>query len=60
MAETLYHRPDFPVLRQTYIRQNMDGLPQYPQLHTFLDFWEAEPERKPHEVRHPAAPLQVH
>jgi len=51
MAETLYHLLDFLILRQTYIQQKLGGPPRYSRLHKFLNFWEAEPERKLHSVK---------
>jgi uncharacterized protein Usg len=38
-AEILYHLPDHPALLQSFIWQNYDIAPRYPELHRFLDFW---------------------
>jgi uncharacterized protein Usg len=37
-AEILYHLPDHPSLLQSFIWQNYDIAPRYPELHRFLDF----------------------
>ena len=50
-AEILYHMPDHPALLQTYIWQNMDESPRYPELRRFLDFWEANLDGKLHSIR---------
>lgn len=38
-AEILYRMPDHPALLQTYLWQDYDLYPQFPNLHHFLDFW---------------------
>lgn len=50
-AEILYHLPDHPALLQTYIWQNMDMAPRFPELRRFLDFWSREIEGKLHSIR---------
>ena len=40
-AEILYRLPDHPALIQSFIWQDLDQHPQFPRLHNFLDFWEA-------------------
>jgi uncharacterized protein Usg len=50
-AEILYHLPDHPNLLQSYIWQNLDIAPRYPELHKFLDFWKREIEGTLHSVR---------
>ena len=50
-AEIIYHLPDHPKLLQTYIWQEYDLLPRYPELQKFLDFWERELEGPLHSVR---------
>jgi uncharacterized protein Usg len=50
-AEILYHMPDYPKLLQTFVWQELDIAPQYPILHRFLDFWQANLEGKLHSVR---------
>jgi uncharacterized protein Usg len=50
-AEILYHMPDHPSLLQSYIWQNFDLAPKFPQLKKFLDFWEATLDGKLHSVK---------
>ncbi|MDJ1159482.1 usg protein [Chelatococcus sp. SYSU_G07232] len=38
-ATILYRLPDHPMLLQTYIWQEYDIAPDFPELHRFLDFW---------------------
>lgn len=38
-AEILYRRPDHPWLLQSYIWQNYDLCPDFPELNRFLVFW---------------------
>ena len=49
-AEILYHLPDHPNLLQTYIWQEYDLCPSFPELMKFLDFWENEIDGKLHSV----------
>jgi uncharacterized protein Usg len=49
-AEILYHMPDHPGLLQSFIWQNYDLAPRYPELHKFLDFWTRQIEGKLHSV----------
>jgi len=49
-AEILYHLPDHPSLLQTYVWQEYDLLPEFPELKKFLDFWERELDGKLHSV----------
>jgi uncharacterized protein Usg len=39
-AEILYRRPDHPWLLQTYVWQDYDLCPKFPQLLKFLTFWQ--------------------
>jgi uncharacterized protein Usg len=50
-AEILYHMPDHPGLLQSFIWQNYDIAPRYPELHKFLDFWVREIDGKLHSVK---------
>lgn len=50
-AEILYCLPDHPTLLQTYIWQELDLAPSYPQLRRFLDFWTRSLEGQLHSVR---------
>ena len=38
-AEVLYHLPDHPHLLQTFVWQEYDIAPKFPELRRFLDFW---------------------
>lgn len=50
-AEILYHLPDHPMLLQTFLWQQYDLAPHFPELKKFLDFWTKEIEGKLHSVR---------
>ena len=49
-AEILYRRPDHPWLLQTYVWQNYDLCPDFPELNQFLDFWRNSIEGALHTV----------
>jgi uncharacterized protein Usg len=38
-AEILYRMPDHPALLQSFLWQEYDLFPKFPELHRFLDFW---------------------
>jgi uncharacterized protein Usg len=72
-AQIYYHLPDHPALLQTYVWQDYDLAPEFPQLRKFLDFWRDTLEGKLHSVqvasaklvqppryRHPGAYLRLH
>jgi uncharacterized protein Usg len=46
-AHILYRRPDHRWLLQSYIWQNYDLFPEFPELHRFLAFWQMKPQRQP-------------
>ena len=50
-AEILYHLPDHPAVLQSYIWQDLDLAPEFPQLQKFLDFWSRNLDGKVHSVR---------
>ncbi len=50
-ASILYHLPDFPALLQSYIWQQYDLAPDFPEMHKFLDFWQEKLDGKLHSVR---------
>ena len=50
-AEILYHRPDHPVLLQSFIWQELDIAPRFPVLKKFLNFWTLNLDGKIHSVR---------
>lgn len=43
-AHILYGMPDHPSLLQSYIWQDYDLAPQFPELRRFLEFWQRELE----------------
>jgi uncharacterized protein Usg len=49
-ANILYRLPDHPVLLQTYVWQDYDLAPLFPQLKRFLEFWKRELEGPLHSV----------
>jgi uncharacterized protein Usg len=50
-AEIIYRRPDHPWLLQTYVWQEYDLSPQFPELKRFLSFWQKSLEGILHSVR---------
>ncbi len=50
-AEILYRLPDHPVILQSYIWQEYDLAPEFPELKKFLNFWERELDGKLHSVK---------
>lgn len=49
-AEILYRRPDHPWLLQTYVWQDYDLCPHFPELNQFLRFWQKSLEGALHTV----------
>ncbi|MGE5545697.1 MAG: usg protein [Solirubrobacterales bacterium] len=49
-AEILYFLPDHPSLLQSFIWQQLDRAPDFPQLHRFLDFWAHSLDGRLHSV----------
>ncbi len=49
-AQILYRRPDHPWLLQTYVWQNYDLFPKFPELQRFLAFWMEKLEGPLHSV----------
>ena len=49
-ANILYRRPDHPWLLQTYVWQDYDLCPKFPQLNKFLNFWLEKLEGSLHSV----------
>ncbi len=49
-AEILYRLPDHPTLLQTYIWQEYDLAPRFPELRKFLEFWEKNLDGPLHSV----------
>lgn len=56
-AEILYHLPDHPGLLQSYVWQDYDIAPRFPELHRFLEFWRRELDGPLHSVRVASAGL---
>jgi uncharacterized protein Usg len=50
-AEILYRRPDHQWLLQSYVWQDYDLFPQFPELQKFLEFWQAKLEGPLHSVK---------
>ena len=50
-AEITYHMPDARSLLQTYVWQDYDVAPEFPELRRFLDFWTRELDGPLHSVR---------
>ncbi|MBI5112075.1 MAG: usg protein [Rhodovulum sp.] len=49
-AHILYRRPDHPWLLQSYLWQEYDLHPHFPELTRFLDFWQEKLEGPLHSV----------
>lgn len=49
-ARILYRLPDHPGLLQTYVWQEYDLAPRFPELSRFLAFWQRELEGPLHSV----------
>jgi uncharacterized protein Usg len=50
-AHILYRRPDYHWLLQSYVWQNYDLFPEFPELQRFLTFWQEKLEGPLHSVR---------
>lgn len=50
-AEITYHMPDARSLLQTFVWQQYDIAPKFPELRKFLDFWTRELDGPLHSVR---------
>ena len=51
LAEVVYYLPDYKDILQTYLWQEYDYVPRFPNLISFLNFWEKEIEGKIHSVK---------
>jgi uncharacterized protein Usg len=49
-AQILYRMPDHPSLLQTFVWQNYDLFPKFPELQRFLAFWAEKLEGPLHSV----------
>jgi uncharacterized protein Usg len=50
-AQIFYRRPDHPWLLQTYVWQNYDLFPKFPELMRFLAFWRKTLDGPLHSVQ---------
>lgn len=50
-ANILYRLPDHPAVLQTYLWQEYDLAPLFPELKRFLEFWQRELDGPLHSVR---------
>ena len=50
-AEIVYRMPDHPALLQSYLWQEYDLFPVFPELRKFLDFWTERLDGALHSVR---------
>ncbi|MBP1850943.1 usg protein [Rhizobium halophytocola] len=51
-AQILYRLPDHRMLLQTYVWQDYDLAPDFPQMKSFLKFWEETLDGPLHSVRY--------
>ena len=49
-ADILYRLPDHPAIMQSYVWQEYDLHPHFPELRKFLDFWMRSLDGKLHSV----------
>ena len=56
-AEILYWMPDHKHVLQSFVWQNLDMAPRFPNLTKFLEYWEENLEGKLHRVRVASAQL---
>jgi uncharacterized protein Usg len=50
-AEIIYRLPDHPGVLQSYVWQDLDRAPDFPELMKFLAFWESSLDGPLHSVR---------
>ncbi len=51
-AQIFYRMPDHPALLQSYVWQNYDLAPDFPEMNGFLKFWQEKLEGPIHSVRY--------
>lgn len=51
-AQILYRLPDHHAILQTYLWQDYDLAPDFPEMHGFLKFWQEKLEGPLHSVRY--------
>ena len=49
-AEILYWMPDYPSVLQSFVWQQYDRPPEFPELHRFLNFWKDNIDAALHTV----------
>ncbi len=49
-ANIFYRLPDYPAIVQSYVWQEYDLHPDFPELHKFLHFWSRSLDGKLHSV----------
>lgn len=56
-AHILYRMPDHPAILQTYVWQDYDLAPSFPEMTQFLKFWRETLDGPLHSVRYVHQPL---
>jgi len=51
-AQILYRMPDHPAILQTYLWQEYDLAPDFPEMRGFLKFWQEKLDGPLHSVRY--------
>lgn len=51
-AQIFYRMPDHPAFLQSYVWQNYDLAPDFPEMNGFLKFWQEKLEGPIHSVRY--------
>lgn len=51
-AQIFYRLPDHPALLQSYVWQNYDLAPDFPEMNDFLKFWQEKLDGPLHSVRY--------
>ncbi|WJH40164.1 usg protein [Aliirhizobium terrae] len=51
-AQIFYHLPDHPHLLQSYVWQDYDLAPNFPEMNGFLKFWQEKLDGPLHSVRY--------
>lgn len=51
-AHILYRMPDFGSVLQSYVWQDYDLAPDFPEMRKFLNFWETNLEGPLHSIRY--------
>jgi uncharacterized protein Usg len=50
-AELFYHLPDYPHVLNSFLWQEYDLAPDYPEMFRFIEFWQARIDGPLHSVR---------